>query len=59
MRQLARWYDVRIAYGQGKIGERFYARIPRNARLSEVLDALALTGKVHFAIEGRTVSVSP
>ncbi|HEY4289073.1 MAG TPA: FecR family protein [Puia sp.] len=59
MRQLARWYDVRIAYGQGKIGERFYARIPRNARLSEVLDALSLTGKVHFNIEGRTVSVSP
>lgn len=59
MRQLARWYDVRIAYGQGKIGEHFYARIPRNARLSEVLDALALTGKVHFAIEGRTVNVSP
>ena len=59
MRQLARWYDVRIAYGQGKIEERFYARIPRNARLSEVLDALALTGKVHFAIEGRTVNVTP
>jgi ferric-dicitrate binding protein FerR (iron transport regulator) len=59
MRQIARWYDVRIAYGQGKISERFYARIPRNARLSEVLDALALTGKVHFAIEGRTVNVTP
>ncbi|HTI92064.1 MAG TPA: FecR domain-containing protein [Puia sp.] len=59
MRQLARWYDVQIAYGHGKIGERFYARIPRNARLSEVLDALALTGKVHFSIEGRTVNVSP
>ena len=59
MRQLARWYDVRIVYGQGNFGERFYARIPRNVRLSEVLDALALTGKVHFAIEGRTVNVSP
>ena len=59
MRQLARWYDLRVNYGQGKIAERFYARIPRSAHLSEVLDALALTGKVHFEIEGRTVSVKP
>jgi len=59
MRQLARWYDLRVSYGQGKIEERFYARIPRSAHLSEVLDALALTGKVHFEIAGRTVSVKP
>jgi ferric-dicitrate binding protein FerR (iron transport regulator) len=59
MRQLARWYDLRVSYGQGKIEERFYARIPKSAHLSEVLDALALTGKVHFEIEGRTVSVRP
>ena len=59
MRQLARWYDIRVEYGKEDIGERFYAKLPKSAHLSEALDALALTGKVHFVLEGRTVTVRP
>ncbi|MEO6167471.1 MAG: FecR domain-containing protein [Chitinophagales bacterium] len=58
MRQLARWYDVDIAYHQ-KPGDLFFAEIPRNTKLSDVLKALALTGSVKFEIEGRSIVVMP
>lgn len=54
MRQLARWYDVDVIYSP-KIDDRFYAEIPRNTKLSDVLTALQLTGKVHFEIDGRKI----
>jgi transmembrane sensor len=59
MRQLARWYDIQIAYQGEDIGERFYAKLPRSVHLSEALDALSLTGKVHFELEGKKVIVRP
>ena len=59
MRQLARWYNIKVDYeGQG-VGALFYARIPRSAPLSEALKALSLTGKVHFKTGERTVTVYP
>ena len=58
MRQLSRWYDVDVVY-KAKPVERFFAKIPTNTRLSDVLMALELTGKVHFQIEGRKVIVAP
>jgi len=59
MRQLARWYNIKVDYESQDITERFYARIPRSVPLSEALKALSLTGKVHFKIRERTVSVYP
>ena len=57
-KQLARWYDVDVT-GAHKIEDRFYAEIPRSTKLSDVLHALELTGKVHFMIEGKKVYVKP
>ena len=58
MRQLSRWYDVDVIY-QDRVDEHFYAQPSRNARLSDVLEALELTGKVHFTVEGKLIKVAP
>jgi transmembrane sensor len=58
MRQLSRWYDVEVIYNK-QVDEQFYAQIPRNTKLSDVLKALEMTGKVHFKIEGRKIVVMP
>ncbi len=57
-RQLSRWYDVEIVYTK-KIDDLFYAKIPRNTKLTDVFKALQLTGKVRFAIEGKKIIVMP
>jgi transmembrane sensor len=58
MRQLSRWYDVEVTYDK-KINDKFYAVIPRDTKLSEVLKALELTGKVRFEIDGKKIIVLP
>lgn len=57
-KQLSRWYDVEVV-GTNEIDDKFYAEIPRNTKLPEVLHALELTGKVHFLLEGKKVIVKP
>lgn len=57
-RQLSRWYDAEVVYDK-KIDDLFYADIPRNTNLSDVLKALELTGKVHFEIQGKRIIVKP
>ena len=57
MQQLARWYDIEVVYSK-RTDELFYAEIPRNTNLSDVLKALELTGKVKFAIDGNKVIVN-
>jgi len=57
-RQLSRWYDVEVEYSR-KVGDLFYAEMPRNTKLSDALKALELTGKVHFEIDGRKIIVHP
>jgi ferric-dicitrate binding protein FerR (iron transport regulator) len=59
MRQIARWYDVEVIYGQGAINDLFYAEIPRDTKLSNVLEALEHTGKVHFSTHNRQITVLP
>jgi transmembrane sensor len=56
MRQLSRWYDIEVKYNS-VVQDRFYAKIPRNTKLSDVLQALTMTGRVHFQVEGKTVTV--
>ena len=58
LRQLSRWYEVDVVYTK-KVDELFYAEIPRNTKLSDVLRVLELTGKVHFEIEGKKIMVTP
>lgn len=57
-KQLARWYDVDVVCNR-KVNDLFYAEIPRNTKLSDVLKALELTGKVKFEIKGRQIIVMP
>jgi ferric-dicitrate binding protein FerR (iron transport regulator) len=57
MRQISRWYDVEVIYANKKMDEKFFADIPRNTNLSDVLKALELTGKVQFQVEGKKVFV--
>lgn len=58
MRQLSRWYNIEVVYA-GEVNEQFYAEIPRFANAAEALRILELTGKVHFRLEGRRVTVYP
>ncbi|WP_127131954.1 FecR domain-containing protein [Pseudoflavitalea rhizosphaerae] len=56
MRQLSRWYDVKIVF-KDNIDARFVATFPRNIQLSEMLKILEKTNIVRFAIDGKTVTV--
>ncbi len=58
MRQIARWYDVDVAY-QGSVSSHFGGTISRNVNLSQVLNMLHLTGEVKFEIKDRKVMVMP
>lgn len=56
MRQLARWYDVKVQF-KDNIDARFVATFPRDIQMSEMLKILEKTNIVRFAIEGKTVTV--
>jgi transmembrane sensor len=58
MRQLTRWYDVEVVYKGNFEGDDFAGEVPRTDNLSKVLEMLELTDVVHFAVEGKTVTVS-
>lgn len=58
MRQLSRWYDLEVVY-HNNVDDLFYAEIPQNSKLSDVLKALELTGKVKFEISGNKLTVLP
>lgn len=58
LRQVARWYDVEINWEGKDQQESFFAEIPRNSRMSDVLKALELTGKVRFRLEGRVLTAT-
>jgi len=58
MRQIARWYDIEVAY-KGNITTHFDGSIPKKVNVIKVLNMLELTGEVKFTIEGRKVVVLP
>ncbi len=58
LRQISRWYDVDIEY-QGNVNLHFTGQLTRNEYVSRVFEKLALTGEVHFRIEGKQIIVSP
>jgi transmembrane sensor len=58
MRQVERWYDVKIVY-EAKISKHFVADIRRNVPLSQLLKLLEATDQVHFRIDGKKVMVMP
>lgn len=58
LRQVARWYDAEIEYN-GNINLHFTGQLPRSENVTTLFKNLALTGEVHFRIEGRKIIVSP
>jgi transmembrane sensor len=57
MRQVARWYDVKVIYADNLSNEKFIGEISRTSNLSDVFKILELNN-VHFEVEGKTVTVS-
>ena len=57
-KQLTKWYDVEVVYDK-EIDDLFYAKVPRSTKLSDLLKALSLTGKINFKIEGKKIIVLP
>lgn len=57
MRQVARWYDVKIVYAGNLPDEKFIGEISRSSNLSDVFKILELN-HVHFEVQGKTVTVS-
>lgn len=55
--QISRWYDVDVVYPKDFNNESFYAEIPRNRKLSEVLGSLQHSGNFTFEIQGRRIIV--
>lgn len=59
MRQLSRWYDVEVVYKGDISAKTFTGSISRYANVSQVLNMLELTTRVHFKIEERRIIVMP
>ncbi|NII81128.1 MULTISPECIES: FecR family protein [unclassified Pedobacter] len=58
MRQLARWYDLKIVY-DGQVPEsEFNGRIKRNSSLKKVLQVLQ-SSNVDFSLTGNTLTIKP
>jgi ferric-dicitrate binding protein FerR (iron transport regulator) len=57
MRQVARWYDVKIVYAGNLPDEKFIGEISRTSNLADVFKILELN-HVHFEVQGKTVTVS-
>lgn len=58
MRIVSRWYDVDVAYSGILPADKFTGSVSRFSNVSEVLNTLQLTRKVHFKVEGKKITVS-
>jgi transmembrane sensor len=57
LRKVSRWYNVDIIYESKPVGVSLLGVVSRSKNVSAVLNALEETGKVHFKIEGRRITV--
>ena len=58
MRQIARWYNVEIIYKDDVSKLSFTGNLPRNLKLSRLLEMLSITG-LHFKIEDKKIIITP
>lgn len=58
MRQIERWYDVQVVYKGNFDSVGFTGRVSRKQYASQLLELLAMDGRVHFDIEGRHIIVN-
>ncbi len=59
MRKVARWYDVEVSYKGEFEKVKFGGVISRSKNISSVLGIMESTGKIHFVVEGRRITVLP
>lgn len=59
MRDIARWYDVTVAFKGNAEQKVFAGTISRDKALSDVLAILESTMSVKFKVQGRQISVEP
>ncbi len=52
LHQLERWYDIEVDYSNLP-SDRFYGKMSRNVKLSEVLHMLEVSSNIRFNMEGR------
>jgi transmembrane sensor len=57
MSEISRWYDVDVYYDSPIDNIKLGGYISQGKKLSEVLELLELTRKIHFKIEGRRIVV--
>jgi transmembrane sensor len=57
MRKISRWYDVEVSYQRKPADLTFTGVVSRSKNISAVLNALDKTGKVHFKVDGKKVTV--
>jgi transmembrane sensor len=57
MRQLTKWYNIRVVYEGPKPTRKFKGEMERNLTLPQVLKALEITTGIQFRIEGRTLVI--
>lgn len=57
MKQITRWYDVEVVYEDDVKGKTVWGSVTRYTNVSKVLSILALTGEIHFKLEGRRITV--
>lgn len=58
MRQIERWYDVKVVY-KGNIEEKYTGILPRDLTLGQILTVLDKGGKYSFEVKDKTVLVFP
>lgn len=56
MRQLERWYDIRVRYDGAVPDITFSGEMYRSVNLSDILEVLQKMG-IHFRLEGRTLTI--
>lgn len=59
MKKIARWYDVEVVYQGEMPDDSFGGIVSRYENVSELLSILELTGKIHFNVAGRRITVMP
>ena len=58
MKEVARWYNVKVHYRGEVPTDSFEGSVSRFDRISKVLGILESTGQVHFEVNGRDIYVS-
>jgi transmembrane sensor len=59
MRQVGRWYDLKVVYQGDVKDERFAGSVPRTADAAKLLETLSLTQTVRFELDHGTIYVKP